>query len=177
MIILGIDPGKKGGWSEWRQEIIHTAFGQESILDKKFTLERADGLNRYDLADLPFPDVMREVDQNYRGVAYIEQPLFHRTGRGKSQSKTTASIWRSFGQLEGICTALGFKVITVEPRDWQTVFAGYPGANSKAKMKAMIEREFPDAIEHCTGPRGAWLDGPADAIGIGYYGTLMERGK
>ena len=67
-------------------------------------------------------------------------------------------------------TGLGVSLIEVPPKEWQREFGikGGKGDDTKAQSYLIASRMFPGV--ELKGPRGAILDGRADALLIAEYG-------
>ena len=83
------------------------------------------------------------------GVAYVEDvPKYC---GGKIASSSTAVLFRNFGRVEGLLTALGWRVILVPPKEWQARLnlGGRKSVDSqpawKRKLKEEAERRFPNS--------------------------------
>ena len=153
MIWLGIDPGIKGAVAALDRE--------GSLLwcvDMPVCATGVDG------------PVLRELlmeDCAFGGaVATVE----HQIAMPRQGVKATAKQHYGYGLICGVLDGLGITRRTVEPRIWQrTMTKGFQGGAKQRSMSAARTR-WPEAS--LTGPRGAALDGRADALNLAEYGRL-----
>jgi hypothetical protein len=125
MNVIAIDPGVGGG------------IGKFTITDGIMAAKMPDGVN-----------AIWDAIPSGGGVAYIEDvPKYC---GGKIASSSTAVLFRNFGRVEGLLTALGWRVILVPPKEWQARLnlGGRKSVDSqpawKRKLKEEAERRFPN---------------------------------
>ena len=77
---------------------------------------------------------------------------------------------RSIGELKGCLDEMWRAdegvVEYIQARSWQKHFKQYAGSTAKERVRWYLEHIHPNWAKLCRGPRGAWKDGRADAIGI-----------
>lgn len=79
-------------------------------------------------------------------VCYLED-LVKYTGRNMPSS-AMATYARNFGFIEGVLTALSFRIVLTKPKDWQKALglgsaSGLSKTQWKNKLKAEAQRRFP----------------------------------
>lgn len=152
-IIIGIDPGEKGGIA--------------ILKDGKF--------KTYNMP-LEYPDIydlLFEIKEEYGNddVVIVMENVGH--GIPGQSSKATASFARHNGHLEMALYALCFRTVKVTPQKWQKFFSnsiGTPPTGPKAKtewknkLKSLAKQMYPDAKPTLN---------TADAILLADYGKNM----
>lgn len=110
MKYIGIDPGCKGGICILNQYEIRNV--------QAFSLEKVE------LSDVAFLfSEMRREDE--KAIVYLENPslpptnIKRESGSGANVQGYT-KLYRSLGQLEGICVAFGYIPELINPRTWQS---------------------------------------------------------
>lgn len=132
-IVLGIDPGFKGGFTFVDSE-------KNKIIDKCVTpiltlKTKKKTQNEYDLGEIKRIFQSHPVD-----LAVLEiQQSFPKQG-----ISSTFKTGRGFGLLEGMLFALGIRYSLIKPREWQKeLFAGLPNDDTKNLSKMVAQRLFP----------------------------------
>jgi crossover junction endodeoxyribonuclease RuvC len=156
MIVIGIDPGKKGGIA------VIDGKGQESLV-------------------WPMPLAGKEIDWtrvadllewNGPKFAYVEK-VHAMPGQGVT---SMFSFGKNFGGLLGVLGALEIPLTLVTPQAWKKkVLAG----TSKDKDAAVdfCRRRYPQVNLLATERSRVPHDGMADALCIATYGWMMETGR
>lgn len=161
-IVIGIDPGASGGMAIFAYGELAAAQATMATL-----YDRTQKIGQLFL----YCGNVHGVDGVRKNViAVIEKPLLARRD-GKTNAAGLIKNAKSQGEWCGLCAAQGWEVVEVDPRQWQVVLKGLPGADSKQRVKNYIKRIHPEWLSYCTGPRGGWLDGVADAICIAEWGA------
>jgi hypothetical protein len=170
--IIGVDPGKKGGWALW-------------------SLRPATLLPEFEEAGDGVP-----TDVDPRGVNLVvleDQTGFRHTGkRGTSVSEHAAGRnWgEAYGVLSRVCRERGWPMVVVQARTWQAIRGGrwmlparHPTmrgpVSDKQRTGLYLARQLgasPDLglrglPREFFGARGGYLDGRGDAACIGYWAT------
>ena len=160
MIVIGIDPGAKGGFI---------------CLDE----------NHQIIDFLPMPMVGREVDiitlrswltsQNYTDSnVFIE----HSQAIHKCSAGSTFTFGKNFGILLGVVATLSFSYSLVKPKTWQKVMFEGTDASDRPKSRAYAAalRRYPKfefVPAGCRNPH----EGLVDASLIAGYGMYKLRGS
>lgn len=168
MIIVGIDPGKRGGIAVLDHDGVAVAHAIPLVRSTK-------ARDEYDLPAIV--RLLRSAGSLIPGsvVAYIErgQPLPPKMGG------TAANYHRGYGRglFEGLCTALGIPYELVTPRRWQAVMlAGTAGDDTKQRAIVAAQRLFPQ-VSLLTSERSRKpSDGLADALLIAAHGRRVASG-
>lgn len=129
MKYIGIDPGCKGGIAVLNQYSIRHI--------ETFSLEKIE------LSDVAFYfSEMRRQDE--KAIVYLENPSLPPTNI-KRESGTGANVqgytklYRSLGQLEGICIAFGYIPELINPRTWQSRLGVLTGGNKNVTKNEAIK--------------------------------------
>lgn len=161
MIIIGIDPGKKGGIATVVSDVRDPANEIGWIMPK-------------DVAGAAHS--LRSLQGRAKRlgigvVAYVE--LVHSMPRQGVAS--TFSFGRGFGEIIGMLAALGIRTELVSPQKWKrAVLAGTD--RDKAAAIRFVQENYPD-IDLTPGRCRVPQDGIADAVCIAHYGMLQEMKK
>lgn len=163
MIVVGIDPGKRGGLSMIDTRPHETPEGWACIayVNLGVIMPNSPELVANWLNSLPQrPD-----------VAYIEN-VHAMPGQGVT---SMFNFGKGFGEILGVCAALDICVELVSPQKWKrAVLSGT--AKDKAAAIEFVQREYP-MINLVPGRCRVPQDGIADAVCIAHYGMLMEVKK
>jgi len=160
MVTIGIDPGQKGG------------------------IACINGGKLVEAIPMPVNKIAMSLDADK--IAYFfkkHQPdtIFlekvHAI-RGSS-AKSTFSFGSGFGQLMGITSTLGYRMIQIEPKKWQSLM--HEGVEKKydAKHRSAVAaiRLFPGYDFTLGGKRKLYHDGVVDACLIALAGYWSLAGK
>lgn len=160
MIVVGIDPGKKGGVCAFGEHKVYA--GGKYVMQR---VNRAQLMPEYasDLADLLY-DVGA-------AVAYVEN-VHAMPGQGVT---SMFNFGKGFGEVLGVCAALDICVELVSPQKWKRAVLGGT-AKDKAAAIEFAQREYP-MIDLVPGRCRMPQDGIADAVCIAHYGVMMETNK
>ena len=153
-MVLGIDPGKSGGYALWEAgELVEVA-----------------GFDKHSDADIvqAFRDIhQRSLVDGVKLVAYLEQVGGYIKGNPMPGS-AMFKFGESFGLLVGTLIALGISFRRVRPQEWQKGLqgvTGLKGVDRKRKLRDLATEIYP-------------LSNPtlktADAILIADYGAKLE---
>lgn len=153
MIVIGIDPGKKGGvcYSNLKNgtfEAIQMPESPKDLYDYLLTRTR---------------DIDTEI--------YVEN-VHAMPGQGVT---SMFNFGKGFGEILGVCAALDICVELVSPQKWKrAVLSGTE--KDKAAAIEFVQREYP-MINLVPGRCRVPQDGIADAVCIAHYGMLQELKK
>lgn len=147
-VIVGVDPGAKGGIA---------------VLDGN------------DIYTFPMPDTYTDIYQVLKGLTEdfnITRCVLERVGLGLpgQSSKATATFARHCGHLEMALYALGIPTEEVTPNKWMKAYANQIGTSKgltktewKNKLKGLAQRLYPSVKVTL---------GTADAILLAHYGKM-----
>ena len=152
--ILGIDPGKMGGWATWDGEVLNLYAIPLSTKSKQTILT-------YELAVAIQPT----LDSH---VAYVE----FAASRPRQSSTATFSFGFNTGLIHGILSQAAVPMVTVAPSKWKKYYDIGP---DKVESTALAADLFPRWANQFYGPRGGLKDGLAEAALIARYGWEMEH--
>ena len=159
MIIIGIDPGKKGGIALIGEGKISFPSSGGLLYSKWYDL--TDWVNAAKMLDGEAEDV----------VAYVE--LVH--SMPNQGVASTFSFGKGFGEVLGWLGALKVRAELVSPQKWKrAVLAGTD--RDKAAAIRFVQENYPD-IDLTPGRCRVPQDGIADAVCIAHYGMLQEMKK
>lgn len=158
-LILGIDSGLDGAFA-WLYE--------GRVLGTIRTKQLLDSERRLDFGTI------REWCQLLEGkcpgapvAVFMEEPF---APRGREMGVMGA--WRRFGQLEALLWTLGYEVVGVQARRWQSAL-GFKG-DTKAASLAYVREHFPTL--NLMPPRAKNPhDGLADAVCIAVWGSTQVK--
>ena len=147
-IIIGIDPGLKGGVA----------------IKRDGKLVNYCALNIKELYD--FANDIRAYFKPGETMAVIEEQTMFR-GQG-AKSGTTTCV--NYGRLIGMFEMAHTQILLVNPKKWQAaLLSGQSGADTKAKAMSRCKLLYPEIFKKKT------TDGIIDAICIADYGEGMEK--
>jgi hypothetical protein len=151
MIIIGIDPGKTGAvaflWDSGAVDVFDMPAGPAGLS-----------------AALDIDD--QHLSPSPRFVAYVEQ----QQAMPKQGVSSTFKIGQSYGEILGVCGALGIRVVTVTPVKWKMVM-GLRGKDKEAS-RALAMRLFPQIAGELQRKKD---HGRAEALLIAEWGRRQER--
>lgn len=96
-------------------------------------------------------------------AAYVEQV------QSRPRQAGQFAFGMNYGRVLGVLEALGIPIVHVPSSKWKPAL-GLRGAD-KAASVALAAELFPHLKDRLYGPRGAPLDGRAEALLIAYYGS------
>jgi hypothetical protein len=129
MIHIAIDPGKKGGLAwQWSSSQVGCEPMPETTTDLFHSLES------FHARDTPV-------------TVYIEEVGGYVGGKGQPGS-AMFQFGKNCGAIEGICTALGFRIAYVRPQAWMKTLGlgtskGMTKTQWKNKLKTKAQQLFP----------------------------------
>lgn len=166
--IIGIDPGKKGGIAIIP---VYDFRGTTTISLEKVTLK--------DITVVL--EAFRREDAQVD--VYLENPslpfmnLNNRDSAGKARHfsvQAYTKLYRSIGQLEGVCHAFGYIPTLISPVKWQNALNTRTKGNKRVTLD-LAKRLFPFLSR--TGQKGQQISqvthAVADALLIALYGYLL----
>ena len=162
MIIIGIDPGKSGGICIFDGEILKEVRTMP-IYEQKNGKETID-----------FKKVSEILKINKPDKVYIEKVgAMPRTGNQFNVQFSDLQL----GGLHGICAALEIELITVTPQKWKKyILTEKYDHIEKEGTIAFCQDMFPKTNLLATPRSKVQHNGICDAIAIGYFGILNEKG-
>lgn len=150
-LIIGIDPGVSGAVALWDAPSGPYVFDMPTLAAKRG--KTALDVDAGRLADFLPP----------RGAAYVEQV------QSRPRQAGQFAFGMNYGRVLGVLEALGIPIVHVPASKWKPAM-GLRGAD-KATSVALAAELFPHLKDQLYGPRGAPLDGRAEALLIAYYGS------
>ena len=166
MIVIGIDPGKKGGVC-----VLSKTPGRTN--DGKFCMHNeGEAVIMPCLKGLVDYFVHEHVMRHYSGgIAYVEN-VHAMPGQGVT---SMFNFGKGFGEILGVLAALNIRTELVSPQKWKrAVLAGTD--RDKAAAIRFVQENYPD-IDLTPGRCRVPQDGIADAVCIAHYGMLQEMKK
>lgn len=161
MKIIGVDPGKSGG--------ICLFDGEE--LKSVMTMPIYEQENGKDTIDF------KKVSEYFKSIkpdkVYIEK-----VGAMKAQGVSSMfNFGFTTGGLHGICAALEITLITVTPQKWKKYILNEKYDHVEKEGTILFCQDmFPKVNLLATARSKVPHNGMADAIAIGYFGILNEKG-
>ena len=176
MIVLGIDPGLKGGIAVLQPGRTPRVGAMPSLRPKK------GGRETYDFAEIA--SLLRWFVSGGGVTAVLERlapmPPFLARGGGAlaGAGGSIANYHRGLGRglFEGILTALGIPYHLVGPREWQDEMLPLRGGDTKARSIARARELFPDVSLYPTARSRKPSDGLSDALLIAEFGRRRLDG-
>ena len=169
-LIIGIDPGIKGGIAA-----AGTYFPKGRVEPMPIGKTKS-GRDTYELAG-----IVRALRAYliYRPIAFLEkgQPLPSLPGRGVAgQGGSIANYHRGLGRgiFEGILTALGIPYDLVTPQQWQNEMLPMKGGDTKARSITAAKKLFPEVSLFATARSRKPSDGLSDALLLAAYGMRRQ---
>ncbi|WP_104668679.1 hypothetical protein [Ensifer adhaerens] len=153
-LIIGIDPGVSGAWAAMTEDC--------SMVNDMPTLAAKRGKTALDVDGQMLGDVLRKY-RGYASAAYVEQV------QSRPRQAGQFAFGMNYGRVLGVLEALGIPIVHVPASKWKPAM-GLRGQD-KATSVALAAQLFPHLKDQLYGPRGAPLDGRAEALLIAYYGS------
>jgi hypothetical protein len=153
MIYVGIDPGQKGG----------VAF----IWDAEQSCEV-----------FPMPDTRNQLCKmlkEYCNGAAVTCTIEAVHSMPKQGVSSTFKFGKGYGEILGICTALGFQIIEPTPQAWKKAMLAGTDKSKDASIQ-VAENNFPDVRlvpKGCRKPN----NGMAEALLLAEYGRITKQMK
>ena len=159
-LILGIDPGVSGGIAFYDPTQPLDSVAAAYIVDMP-ALRAARGTTAQDVDVPALVKLLRHVG----GIscAFVEQV----TSRPRQAGQFAFGV--NYGRVLGMLETLGITVVHVAPSKWKQEL-GLRGEDKSMSVK-LASQLFPGIAKQFVGPRGAALDGRAEALLIAYYGS------
>lgn len=160
MIIIGIDPGKKGAAAV-------LDFQDISVND------RAVIARDYHSAG----DIARALSDALWGknLDYVRAYIEDVHAMPKQGVKSMFTFGQEAGFWTGLLAGMGIEPIKVAPQKWQNAtIKGMAGKTTKERAIRFAMAAFP-SVQLCPTPRSKPHDGIADALCIAYYGYLLAK--
>jgi len=148
-IVVGIDPGISGGIA------VVNSYKVSGVLDVIKMPETIADLSEY----------FRKLQVRFPGdyAVYLEKV----SGMPHQSLRSTWTFARNIGQIEGVVSALGYRLLEVPPRVWQGTLKCL-SKGDKNVTKAKAQALYPNTkITHAI----------ADALLIAHYGWRVEYGQ
>lgn len=153
-LIIGIDPGVSGAVAFIR--------GDDMAYVIDMPVMRAQrGKSALDVNGSLLFDALFLSDS--RDTAYVEQV------QSRPRQAGQFAFGVNYGRVLGVLEALGIQIVHVPASKWKPAM-GLRGED-KATSVALAAQLFPHLKDQLYGPRGAPLDGRAEALLIAYYGS------
>lgn len=155
-LIIGIDPGISGA-------VAHLGAQYAGIADMPTTRAKR-GKTALDVDGPELRQFLVRTCVN-RGIctAYVEQV------QSRPRQAGQFAFGMNYGRVLGVLEALGVPIVHVPASKWKPAM-GLRGED-KATSVALAAQLFPHLKDQLYGPRGAPLDGRAEALLIAYYGS------
>lgn len=155
MLVVGIDPGKKGGIVTLNGSTVLAQNTMESVLVGK-------SYNEHAMREALFDG----VPDASRGEVHV---IIERQGSRPGEGHAGAfKCGYGFGLWVGICAGMLLEYSIVSPATWQKVLRGAPGTG-KERSILFAQRALPD-LELYPGRKRKPHDGLADAACLALYG-------
>jgi crossover junction endodeoxyribonuclease RuvC len=163
-LFVGIDPGASGAIA-----VVNVFDQLVAVLDAPtVTTSTVSGGSRTRLDVAEAANLLRQ----WPGIVSVG---LERVGAMPGQGVTSMfSFGEGFGMWQGILGTLGLPYELFLPLTWQKTQLGARSARGKDAAYVVASRLYPDA--QLRGPRGAILDGRADAILIARHARLVSTG-
>jgi crossover junction endodeoxyribonuclease RuvC len=163
MIVLGVDPGIHGAmaWYDTEDRYLFLADIPTVSAKRGKTAKDVDGT---ELANLL---VTKFVNSQEVHTAFVEQV----SSRPRQGGQFSFGV--NYGRVLGVLEATGIPVVNASPQKWKQAM----GLRTQDKgMSVRLAAElFPDYAHNFYGPRGAGLDGRAEAALIAYWGSKQKE--
>ena len=153
-LIIGIDPGVAGAVA---------VFGNSAVVRDLPTKPAARGKSALDVDGLAFKHQLMAFCLGQTAIAYVEQV------QSRPRQAGQFAFGMNYGRVLGLLEALGIRTVHVPASKWKQAM-GLRGED-KATSVALAAQLFPHLKDQLYGPRGAPLDGRAEALLIAYYGA------
>jgi len=156
MRVVGVDPGNKGAFALFDSET-----NSMSVIDVPiFRYETTKARTKIDAYGVT--SILRHYSPDH---VYIEE-VFSSPQMGVTSA---FNFGNGKGMLEGVCAALDLPLTMVKPTQWKREMR-IPADKKAAVMRA--SQLMPKLAHHFRGPRGAAMDGRAEAGLLAIYGAM-----
>lgn len=156
LIVLGIDPGTSGGWA------LLDRYGCAKVFDTP-TVAAKRGKTALDVDTAALMSQLDAAADFSLVRAFVEQVQSRPRQGGQFQFGV------NYGRILGALEAAGIPITHVSSSKWKPAM-GLRGEDKSMSVK-LAEQLFPALKSQLYGPRGAGLDGRAEALLISYYGA------
>lgn len=154
-LIIGIDPGVAGA-------VAHIGPCTTWVEDLP-TKQASRGKAALDVDGEAFSSLLWAARRSTQSVAYVEQV------QSRPRQAGQFAFGMNYGRVLGVLEALGIRTVHVPASKWKQAM-GLRGED-KATSVALAAELFPHLKDQLYGPRGAGLDGRAEALLLAYYGS------
>jgi len=159
MIIVGIDPGLKGGIAFLDNGILLDAY-PTPVIEEKFT--KNGKISKRKILDLQ--EIVKLMKSYNPDIGFLER-VAARPGQGSTSMFRFGTGW---GELRGIMAALDIKFELVTPQSWKRHFQILSDKEASLELAREL---WPDHTQKCF--RLKKHDGLAEAALLGKYGFEM----
>lgn len=155
-LIIGIDPGVSGAVAMFGAGV--------QWVESLPTVQAKRGKSALDVDGGRFGDMLWVARKaTCRVACYVEQV------QSRPRQAGQFAFGMNYGRVLGVLEALGIPIVHVPASKWKPAM-GLRGED-KATSVALAAQLFPHLKDQLYGPRGAPLDGRAEALLIAYYGS------
>lgn len=153
-LIIGIDPGVSGAVA---------LVDASAVVRDMPTTKASRGKSALDVHGHGLKLLLMSWSLGQSATAYVEQV------QSRPRQAGQFAFGMNYGRVLGVLEALGIPIVHVPASKWKPAM-GLRGEN-KATSVALAAQLFPHLKDQLYGPRGAPLDGRAEALLIAYYGS------
>lgn len=154
-LIIGIDPGVSGAVA---------SIGMCSVwVEDMPTVAAKRGKSALDVDGAALHSMLWLAKRARSVAVYVEQV------QSRPRQAGQFAFGMNYGRVLGVLEALGIPIVHVPASKWKPAM-GLRGED-KATSVALAAQLFPHLKDQLYGPRGAPLDGRAEALLIAYYGS------
>lgn len=153
-LIIGIDPGVSGA-------VAFVHIDSARVVDTP-TVPATRGKTALDISGPLLRQLLAPAAMQ-GAIAYVEQV------QSRPRQAGQFAFGMNYGRVLGVLEALGIRTVHVPASKWKQAM-GLRGED-KATSVALAAQLFPHLKDQLYGPRGAPLDGRAEALLIAYYGS------
>jgi len=160
LIILGIDPGVHGALAWYDTEARRLV----SVIDMP-TVSAKRGKSALDVDGLRLSSIIRSAVSAKIDRAIVEQV------QSRPRQGGQFSFGVNYGRVLGVLEALGIPIVHASAQKWKQSM-GLRGQDKSMSVRLAAEL-FKPQLYMFYGPRGAELDGRAEAALLAYYGAKL----
>ena len=152
--VMGIDPGKNGGWALLSRDLKVERYGCMPLVGGEVWVR--------EIADIL-------IEYHTQEILVVLEKVASMPGQGV---KSVFSFGESYGKLKGMCQTLGIRYEMVIPQTWKRITLQSTKKDKNAAIE-FVQRRFPE-INLTPGREKKASDGISDAVCMAVWGVRTQ---